>query len=282
MDVVRLPKKFRDLCAAVRDGLEPDPKLMAAFREKLPHQAAAVEAETAAFRMEWETVLEKELFILPYLREWYYSNVPAEQMMLLAFSARQLGREAEAEEALTKEQAALLAENPQAGQRSPFYACAGHMLAYLATGVAPYDEELHYAPPEEPKTAAELQGMLTPKERGSRAGRQKLLNLCCLHGSPEDALTLYEELAAEMEAAGTVLTEMWHRYAIQRYLYLGAREEALRAAERWGASRLWAVAAPTQVRPVCFFRHPILHPFLTDSEKIKRLERAGFSAPKEV
>ena len=277
MDVVTLPKKIRDLCAVIRDGGEPDPKALAAFREKFPHQAAAVEAEVAAFRQDWETVLDRTLFVLPWLGEWYYSNVPAEQMMLLAFSARQLGREGEAEAALTEMRAALLAENPQAEQRSPFYACAGYRLEYLATGVTSCDEELHYAPPEEAETMEALAARLTPKERGSKAGRQKLLNLCCLYGRPEDALTLYEELAGEV-----LLTEMWHQHAIQRYLYLGAEEAAIQAAERWAASRLWAVASPTQVRPVCFFEHPILHPFLLDSEKIGRLERAGFCPPKEV
>ena len=61
MDIVRLPKRFRDLCGVIQDGGEPDPKLMEAFRGKYPHQAAAVEAELAAFRMDWEAVLEKGL-----------------------------------------------------------------------------------------------------------------------------------------------------------------------------------------------------------------------------
>ena len=42
MEVVRLPKKYRDLCGLLMDGGEADPKLFDAFREKFPHQAAAV------------------------------------------------------------------------------------------------------------------------------------------------------------------------------------------------------------------------------------------------
>ena len=87
-----------------------------------------------------------------------------------------------------------------------------------------------------------------------------------------EALALYEELVEE----GTLLTEMWHQYAIQRYLYLGNREAAIQTAERWGASRMWAMASPTQVRPVCFFQHPMLHPFLTDRETIGRLGESAF------
>lgn len=276
MDVVRLPKKFRDLCAVIRDGQEPDPKLMTAFREKFPHQAAAVEAEIAAFEMDWETVLEKELFILPYLREWYYSNVPAQQMMLLAFAARRLGREEEAKAALTGERENLLKEDPEADRRSPYYVCAGNMLKYLETGITPFDEELHYADPDSPRTREELQDSIPGKDRNLPKGKQKLLNLCCLYGTAVDALDLYEELKD-----GT-LTEMWHEQAIQRYLYLGTEEPAIQAAERWAAGRLWFVAAPTQVRPVCFFQHPLLHPFLTNADIIKRLREAGCHPPEEA
>ena len=44
-----------------------------------------------------------------------------------------------------------------------------------------------------------------------------------------------------------------YRDAIARYLYLGEREKALQTAERLATSRLWAVAGPTQVRPMSFF-----------------------------
>lgn len=270
MDVVKLPKKYRDLCAAIRQGEEPDPKLLDAFREKFPHQAAAVEAELAAFRMDWAGVMDRELAILPFLREWYYSNVPAQQMTLLCFAARRLGREEEAKAALIKERESLLAELPEADRRSPYYAFAGYMLEYLGTGIMPYDEELHYREPEEPKGIEELRADLRPKERDTDAGRQKLLNLCCLQGTAADALGLYEELADRV-----LLTEMWHLNAIQRYLYLGAEGPAVRAAERWAASRLWMSAAPTQVRPVVFFQHPILHPFLSDADILCRLEEAA-------
>ena len=276
MDVVTLPKKIRDLCAVIRDGGEPDPKALAAFREKFPHQAAAVEAEVAAFRQDWETVLDRTLFVLPWLGEWYYSNVRAEQMTLLAFSARQLGREEEARAALTRERESLLRENPEADSRSPGYTYAGYMLEYLETGILPYDKELHYAGPESPKSREELEASIPPKDRSTLTGRQKLMNLCCLYGTAADALDLYEELK------GGLLTEMWHQQAIQRYLYLGAEEAAIQAAERWAAGRLWNNAAPTQVRPVCFFQHPILHPFLLDLEKIRRLDSAGVCLSKEV
>ena len=276
MDIVRLPKRFRNLCGVIQDGGEPDPKLMEAFRGKYPHQAAAVEAELAAFRMDWEAVLEKELLILPFLQEWYYSNVPAQQMTLLAFAARQLGREPEAREALARFRKELLAENPAPDRPSPLITYAGYMLDYLNTGALPYDDELRYADPAKPVPVAALEARLSSKERGTKEGRQKLLNLCCLYGGAADALPLYEELAAE-----GLLPEMWHQHAIQRYLYTGAREEALRAAERWSASRLWAAASPTQVRPVCFFQHPMMHPFLTHRETMERLERAAFCKTEE-
>ena len=168
MDIVRLPKRFRDLCGVIQDGGEPDPKLMEAFRGKYPHQAAAVEAELAAFRMDWEAVLEKELLILPFLQEWYYSNVPAQQMTLLAFAARQLGREPEAREALARFRKDMLAENPAPDRPSPLITYAGYMLDYLNTGALPYDDELRYADPAKPVPVAALEARLSSKERGDR------------------------------------------------------------------------------------------------------------------
>ena len=69
-----------------------------------------------------------------------------------------------------------------------------------------------------------------------------------------------------------------HRYyrdAIARYLYLGEREKALQTAERLATSRLWAVAGPTQVRPMSFFEDPNLREFLMEPESLRRIREAA-------
>ena len=60
------------------------------------------------------------------------------------------------------------------------------------------------------------------------------------------------------------------------YLKMGDREKALRLAEELATSRLWAVAAPTQVRPMNFFENPNLREFLLEPESLRRIREAAF------
>ena len=45
------------------------------FAEKYPHQVAAIKAEVAYFNLEYEKALDLDMTVLPWLEEWYYSNV---------------------------------------------------------------------------------------------------------------------------------------------------------------------------------------------------------------
>ena len=53
-------------------------------------------------------------------------------------------------------------------------------------------------------------------------------------------------------------------------------ENALEAIERLASMRMWTVAAPTQVRPMNFFTHPMMHKFLKDDDSLKRIKEAAF------
>ena len=68
-----------------------------------------------------------------------------------------------------------------------------------------------------------------------------------MFGTARDAVELFEEIQ------GVPMADSSYRDAIARYLYLGEREKALQTAERLATSRLWAVAGPTQVRPMSVF-----------------------------
>ena len=60
------------------------------------------------------------------------------------------------------------------------------------------------------------------------------------------------------------------------YIYLGDREKAIQTAERLAAERLWAVAGPTQVRPMSFFEDPNLREFLLEPDTLRRIREAAF------
>ena len=84
MEVIKLPKKFRMVCYDIMDGKDEALDTLETFSEQYPHQVAAVKAEVAYFNMDYNRALDLDLTILPYLEEWYYSNVSDQHMIAMA------------------------------------------------------------------------------------------------------------------------------------------------------------------------------------------------------
>ena len=82
-------------------------------------------------------------------------------------------------------------------------------------------------------------------------------------------MVLFEELR------GTPLGQAAYEDVIACCLYLGDREKALGIAEELATSRLWAAAAPTQVRPMNFFEDPNLRAFLLEPSSLRRIREAA-------
>ena len=130
-----------------------------------------------------------------------------------------------------------------------------------------------YHEPEEPQTKEQLWAKLVEQNKklslDGPDARRKLYNHCCMFGTARDAVELFEEIQ------GVPMAESSYRDAVARYLYLGEREKALQTAERLATSRLWAVAGPTQVRPMSFFGDPNLREFLLEPESLRRIREAA-------
>lgn len=221
MDVIKLPKKFREVCYQIMDGKDEVLDTLEAFSAKYPHQVAAVRAEVAYFNLDYETALNLDLTVLPWLEEWHYGNVSDEHMTARAVAAVQLHRE-----------------------------------------------------PEEPQTREQLWEQIKAKDKkltlDDPKGKSKLFYLCCMYGCAKDAVALFEELR------GTPLGQAAYEDVIARCLYLGDREKALGIVEELATSRLWAAAAPTQVRPMNFFEDPNLRGFLLEADSLRRIREAAF------
>lgn len=95
MDVIKLPKKFREVSYQIMDGKDEALDTLETFSAKYPHQVAAVKAEVAYFNPDYETALNLDLTVLPWLEEWYYGNVSDEHMTAMAVAAVQLHRESD-------------------------------------------------------------------------------------------------------------------------------------------------------------------------------------------
>ncbi len=271
MEVINVSKKFRDVCYEIMDGAYESIEKLDDFPE-YPHQVMAVKAAVAFFDKDYDKAIALVENIMPYWDEWYYSNVSSEYLAAMAFAAKETGREETAREIIREEQERLLAvdrEKCEAGKHQRYNYCK-LMLEYLDTGVMPKSkEELEYSVPADAKTKEELISSMKLKT-AKAADKMKLYNVLCMKGFPEDAVGVYEEIKDER------LSEMHHENAVIRYLYLGQDEKALEAVERLATARLWTVAAPTQVRPMVFFKHPMMHKFLRDENSLRRIREAAF------
>lgn len=273
MDIVKLPKIIRLICYEIMDGKGDALKTLETLADKYPHQVAAVKAEVAYFDMDYEKALELDLAILPWLEEWYYSNVSDEHMTAMTVAAIQLHREKELIEAFRKEQKRIRQEDGRM-QRDRF---CDILIGYLERGLLPFsdnDRNYPYKEPEAPQTKEQLWAKLleqnkkiTPEDLDAR---RKLYGHLCMFGTAREAIEMFEEIL------GTPMAESSYHDAIARYIYLGEREKALQTAEQLATSRLWAVAAPTQVRPMSFFENPNLQEFLLDAEALERIRKASF------
>ena len=275
MTIVRLSKKFRMVCYAIMDGFDEALDTLESFTDQYPHQVAAVKAEIAYFNMDYEKALALDLSILPWLEEWYYSNVSDEHMSAMTVAAIQLHREQEMIEALTKEQARIRAEK---GSPSRDRFC-NILISYLKREKMPFTDNNKNYPYHEPKAPQPRELLWSKVLKQNKKytpdnpqAKMKLFYLCCMHGMAKDAVNLFEEILD----VPVTKSENAYRDAIARYLYLGEQEKALQTAERLATSRLWAVASPTQVRPMAFFKDPNLRDFLLEPESLRRIREAAF------
>jgi hypothetical protein len=270
LEEITVSKEFRNVCYEIMDGSYESLSKLDAF-EEYPHQVEAVKAAVAFFDMDYEKAIELTTALMPYWSEWHYSNVGNEYMAALVFAARETGKTDFVRNAIQKEQERLLAEDKEkceSGKHQRYNYC-GLMLKYLDTGIMPKSDECNYQVPEGAKSVEEIIKEKKIKNK-TVADKMKLYNLVCAKGYPNDAVEIYEELTSES------LSEMQHENAIVRYLYLNQEEKAIQGIERLATARLWTVASPTQVRPMIFFTHPMMHKFLRDKDTLERIKKAGF------
>ena len=271
MEAINVSKKFRVVCYEIMDGSYESIEKLDAFPEYL-HQAMAVKAAVAFFDKDYDKAIRLVEGIMPYWDEWYYSNVCNEYMAAMAFAAKEIGREENVRDIIKAEQERLLAANKEkceAGRHQRYNYCK-IMLDYLDTGLMPKSgKELEYVVPADAKSKEELISSMKLKNATAK-DKIKLYGVLCMKGFPEDAVRAYEEIKDEL------LSETDRENAIIRYLYLGEDEKALETIECLAKARLWSVAAPTQVRPMNFFMHPMMHKFLRDEGSLARIRNAAF------
>ena len=268
VETVKIPKKFADICSLIRDGETAEGLDQLNAYPGLEHQKTAVLAEVAYFNGDFDTALAYGMEICPYWGEWYYSNVMGEHLAAMAFAALQLGRQEAMADFFARQSALVDREEDLPDHiRNARKAAYASKAEFLKTGIVPHftDDET-YKIRENPAGLNELREELKKEKKkldpDSEEGIFALFKKCCSKGSPGDMLMLYEKIA------DTNLSTMWHINALAGYNYVNDREKAFGTVLRMARQRLWLVAAATQVRPMEFFTHPSVFPFLKDKDNL--------------
>ena len=141
MEAVKIPKKFADICALIRDGQADGIEKLNAY-QGLERQKAAVLAEVAYFEGDWENALSLDMGLCAFWDEWHYCNISVEHTAAMAFAARLLSREDEVVR-FFKEQIAFVESNPDmpAHIRNSYKVIYEHRIEYIKSGIMPYATE---------------------------------------------------------------------------------------------------------------------------------------------
>ena len=272
--VIKIPKKFADICAAVRDGKSEGLERLNNY-DGLENQRIAVLAEVAYFNGDFAQALDYDKQICGFWGEWHYANVRKEHVSAMAFAARLLGREEEVIRFFEQMVSAVESDSelPEHLKRS-YCHCYQTETEYIKTGIVPrFTEQETYVPPEASTAMdaflAELAAEKKPVAPESDAGQLRLFAKCYRKGVLDDALTIYEKIADNN------LSTQWHIMALCGYNHLGNRDKAFDIVLRMAKQRLWLVASNTQVRPMEFFTHPAVFGFLSDKDRLADIVRAA-------
>ena len=196
MEIVKLPKKFREICYRVMDGHDGALAELETF-VKYPHQVTAIKAEVAYFNGDWEKGLEYDMEILPYLNEWYYAIVGNEHRAAMVVSALKIGREKELSKSLTE---TLKIYREEYDNRPHSIKNILNMKLFLKNKILPYSnsEDSYYHIPESPidlaKIKDKLKTLIKKKDINTSYGRLRLFYLTYQEGYPEDAIKTFEEI----------------------------------------------------------------------------------------
>jgi hypothetical protein len=271
-EVVKIPEKFANICAEIRDGKPEALELLVAY-DGLENQKRAVLAEVAYFDRDFEKALDLDMQICPCWSEWHYSNIRTEHTSAMAFAAKALGREEELikffEQAISETESDTDLPEHIKKANCHFYQVK---IEYLKTGIVPHftDEETYKAS-ENPMTKDELAAEQFEKTKDITSDKAQisLFSRCYKKGSLADALCIYENIAENN------LSTMWHIKALCGYNHIGNKEKALEVILRMAKQRLWYVAANTQVRPMEFFTHPSIFSFLSDKTTLEKITKSA-------
>lgn len=271
METVKLPKKFKDICEEIRDGKEEALEKLKNY-SGFENQKKCVLAEIAYFKCNFEEALKLDLEICPFWNEWNYSNVREEHVAAMSFVARLIKKEKETISFFEK-----MIDEIEKDKNSPNHVKNTQIfyykksIEYIKLGNMDFFHDNEYKANENPMSLEDITEAVKKENKKIDMESDKALkyifNKSIKNGSLETIFSCYDKVK-DMN-----LDTAQHIDALSAYLYKKDTEKAFEIVLRMAGQRLWSVASPTQVRPMEFFRHSLITPFLSDIKYLKEIER---------
>lgn len=274
IEVVRVPKKLKDIAALYRArDFEKADKLLEAFG-KLPKQKAAINAQLAFFRCDFDLAIELITEYYAYLGEWYSGNMWYQTAMLLSFALIRSKSHKIADEC--KEYLKRLYNSlseVQLENRKLRYLTFVPKILDRTDGK--FDSNSKYSPPEALKSYEELfngyaqyhekqlKALDCPPEDDIRTAGDMLI-LIYSSGSSDNFLRLYEKHCKSSELRAGA-----HIEAARIYMYLGENARAADALFDYAALG-WFPVENTDIMPMSMLDADDLFPLVSD-ELLKKI-----------
>lgn len=232
--VVGVPKKLRDAAQLYRDGHYDEATLQLAAFNKQSRQKAAIEAQLAFFKCDFETAIERIMEYYPYLGEWYSGNMWYQTAMALSFALIRAKSQSIAKECIEYLMTLYngLSEKQLANKGLRYLTFIPQILDRVD---GKFNSTQQYFPPEAPKSYDELfdgyaqyhkrqlAKLDCPPEEDTRTASDMLI-LIDSSGSTDDFLRLYK-----MHCKSPELRDWAHIKAARIFIFLGENDRAVEA-----------------------------------------------------
>lgn len=270
MKTRELSKDFMDICTLIREGEnEVGIQRLKDYRG-FESQKNAILAEIEYFNGNFKKALEYDIEVIPYFNEWYYSNVMNEHVAAMSYVSKKIGKENLIINEFQK-QINLIEEN----QTTPIHIKKPQILYYekccnyIITG--DFFKTNEYKPNKNIMTMEEIEEDFRDEyldfDMNSDVGQQIIFEKCCIRGTLEDMLKIYDKIrTVNVKIGTTYLIKI-----ITAYQYLEENEKAFEVILKLARNKDWYIASHTQVMPMEFFTYPCIMKYLDDKSCLEKI-----------
>lgn len=272
MDIVKIPKKLRDILDTLRSGqIESGLTQLAEIKEFEP-QKAIVLAELNYFSSNYELAMANDEKALPFDQQWYAGNILTEHFFAYTSAAISSKNSQRAEKFyktyLTEKENSDLEKHRLGIYKHQVKQHLAKLKGKKNLTIDPVPLEIIKNGKEMPDFIAKLKKYKPKLTHDSLKGAEYLLGFMFEEGNTNESLAYYEKYAEELT------NEDDHLQAARLFLLTGEPEKAKTAIRNY--AKIWYPVEYIQITPMRLWEFEDLYPILTKEfkEEILRIPKA--------